>query len=274
MKTIKEYKKAILEKYEEGEIENLIQLSPAKIRDDCLIKFQNGLNKQDLIQFACFFGLEEGDSFIENVRKIENFDIDRFRPFKNFLNKITEDTLDKNAELIAILIDFEPRPYNNYRKQKNSLSVQKNRNEPCENEYQKESLKNEKVTAKNLFNNSSGKSDVEIEMNNSESLFSNKNFLITLGIFATIYLFLITAKYLFANKNSIEKVHTRFMIWTGKAYKEAHNDMLRHSNESSKIALFEESKILNFKKVEVTKTYPFFTEHKKPNLWYSKLNKN
>ena len=265
MKTIKEYKKAILKKYEEGGIEYLVQLSPAKIRADCLLKFQNGLNNKDLIQFIHFFGLEEEASYLQNIRKIENFDIDKFRPFKNFLNRITEDTLDKNIELIAVLIDFEPRPYSNFRKQNGLFRVKKNKSTQKEKAFNNDSLSGEQDKPKERLRDKS---------KNSESVFSNKNFLVTLGMFLAIYLLLITAKYLFANKSSPDKEDTRFMIWTGEAYKEAPEHVLTSLENYNKIALFEESKVLNFRKVEVTEGYPFFTEQEEPNLWYGKSSDN
>ena len=120
MKTIKSYKKNILKKYQEGESPYLRVLSPAKIRHACLLKFENGLDNEDLNTFARFFDFSEKATYLENIKKIENVDIDKFRPFKNFLKKKTKDTLNKNAELIAVLVDFKPRPYNNYRKQESN----------------------------------------------------------------------------------------------------------------------------------------------------------
>lgn len=120
MKTIKSYKKNILRKYQEGESQYLSELSPAKIRQACLLKFENGLDKEDLNTFARFFDFNEKATYLENIKKIESVDIDKFRPFKNFLKKKTKDTLNKNAELIAVLVDFKPRPYNNYRKEESN----------------------------------------------------------------------------------------------------------------------------------------------------------
>lgn len=141
MKTIKSYKKKILRKYQESGSEYLSELSPAKIRHACLLKFENGLDKEDLNTFARFFDFSEKATYLESIKKIENVDIDKFRPFKNFLKKKTKDTLNKNAELIAVLVDFKPRPYNNYRKEK------------AENINSTESSLRKRKTTDNLFYN-------------------------------------------------------------------------------------------------------------------------
>lgn len=277
MKTIKEYKKAILKKYEEGQIEYLSQLSPAKIRQDCLLKFQNGLNKNDLIQFICFFGLEEGSNYLKNIRKIESFDIDKFRPFKNFLNRVTEDTLDKNVELIAILTNFEPRPFNKYRKQdlkEGPVIPVKKASEYDEKIFDSGLLRKKVGKKSKILKNACSESITRGQIKITESLFSSKKFLFALGMFLAIYVLMITAKYLFASKVSTDKDDMRYMIWTGDSYKKAPYDILKSSANFNKIALFEESKMMNFKKISVTKSYPFFSEDDEPNLWYNKMGKH
>ncbi len=273
MKTIKEYKRAILKKYEEGEIEYLTQLSPARIRQDCLLKFQNGLKRKDLIQFIRFFGIEDESNYLSSIRKIENIDIDKFRPFKNFLNRTTENTFDKNVELIAVLTDFEPRPFSNFRNNElkvSSFGYAKNKQQSktsTESTFKRKIFKKCQITD---HQNSDNKSQFKIP----ESIFSNKKFFLSLGTFLAIYVLMITAKYLFASKSSPDKQDVRYMIWTGDSYKEAPYHIIKSSDGLSNIALYEESKMLNFKKVDVTPYYPFFTKQNEPNLWYAKNSKN
>lgn len=272
MKTIKEYKRAILKKYEEGEIEYLTQLSPARIRQDCLLKFQNGLKRKDLIQFIRFFGIEDESNYLSSIRKIENIDIDKFRPFKNFLNRTTEDTFDKNVELIAVLTDFEPRPFSNFRNNELKVSyLVDNKNKmqkpSTETSFKKKIFKKCKIIDQE---NSDNKSQFKIQ----ESIFSNKKFFLSLGTFLAIYVLMITAKYLFASKSSPDKQDVRYMIWTGESYKEAPYHMIKSFENLNNIALYEESKMLNFKKIDVTADYPFFTNQNEPNLWYNKISKN
>jgi hypothetical protein len=42
---------------------------------------------------------------------IRKFDTDKFKPLGNFIKRNTADTEDKNVELLAWLIGYEPRPY-------------------------------------------------------------------------------------------------------------------------------------------------------------------
>ncbi len=113
--TFEEYKSAIKSKYEEKKNVDvsgiLLNPTPAQLRNLCLMIFDNSLSKSDENIFKLFFNLKEEQS----IRKcIANYDIARFRPIISFLKgeKDSENTI--RIELAAILIDFNPRPYNKY----------------------------------------------------------------------------------------------------------------------------------------------------------------
>lgn len=86
----------------------LVKPSPAQLRNFCLLLLDEGLNSNDKVIFESFFSVTKDDDL---RRKIENVDIDKFRPIRNLL----EDEIDKptiiNLELTAILISFKSRPY-------------------------------------------------------------------------------------------------------------------------------------------------------------------
>ncbi len=59
--------------------------------------------------FKAIFG--EKSSAEEYYKKIKATSADKFKPLDNFLKRNTEDTKDKNIELLAWLLDIKPRPY-------------------------------------------------------------------------------------------------------------------------------------------------------------------
>ncbi|MDI5899532.1 hypothetical protein [Flavobacterium yafengii] len=113
--TFEEYKSAIKSQYEENKNVDvsgiLLNPTPAQLRNLCLMIFDNSLSKSDENVFKLFFNLKEEQS----IRKcIANYDIARFRPIISFLKGEKDSENTTRIELAAILIDFNPRPYNKY----------------------------------------------------------------------------------------------------------------------------------------------------------------
>ena len=109
--TIEEYKTGVKAKYEEAKIGEfsgfLLNPSPAELKNLGLLLFDKGCNKLDQEILDRFFDLNEKS----NKRKqIENFDVDKLEPISNFLKGKTETTRPINFDLIAVLVDFNPRP--------------------------------------------------------------------------------------------------------------------------------------------------------------------
>jgi len=73
--------------------------------------FENGLSKQDSEVFDSFFELTDRS----NKRKqIEFFNVDKLRPICNFIRSKTETTRIVNLDLLAVLVDLDPRPFRKY----------------------------------------------------------------------------------------------------------------------------------------------------------------
>ncbi len=88
---------------------NLLRPTPAKLRAECLAAVNERYLKKDENTLRMFFGQRKDiTAYMQTIRK---FDADKFKPLDNFLKGITNDTDDKNIELLAFLINFEPRPY-------------------------------------------------------------------------------------------------------------------------------------------------------------------
>ncbi|MGY0035739.1 hypothetical protein [Pedobacter sp. NJ-S-72] len=88
---------------------NLLRPTPGKLKDECLSVFGERCLPKDEKIFRLFFGPK--DKLTDYGHGISKFEIDKFRPLLNFLNGKTNVTEEKNIELLAWLIDFEPRPY-------------------------------------------------------------------------------------------------------------------------------------------------------------------
>lgn len=109
-----EYKKQVIKLYEEKRDAMLLPLNlqkptPARLKDECLAIIGKRYKKDDEKVLRDFFGDHEDAAGY--TRFIRTMDVDKFRPLINHLNRRTENTDEKNIELLAWLIDFSPRPY-------------------------------------------------------------------------------------------------------------------------------------------------------------------
>jgi len=116
-KTLDDYKTALKAKYEEVKNEDVSGLlshpSPANLKTLCMIKAEEKTGIDDTIFFKRFFKVNDGENLLV---KIESFDIDKFRPAGNFLKGKTGSTSRSTLEIIAIIVDFDLRPYGKFSK--------------------------------------------------------------------------------------------------------------------------------------------------------------
>lgn len=125
---MEKYKSDVLQMYEQkkdaGELSgNLFNPTCANMRNEARILFNMGCDKADRQMLREFFALPFDLQFSDLV--IKKCDPDRFKPLCNFIRKGIN-THEKNIEMLAWLIDFQPRPFSNYwhsRSGKTNLSV-------------------------------------------------------------------------------------------------------------------------------------------------------
>lgn len=115
--TDSDYKKGIKTKFEKERKGNfhsfLDNPSPAQLRELCLLKYDNGLSKIDETIFRIYFKVND----TEDLRAaIFNYHIPLFKSIGNYLTAEVPDkaTSIKNLNLIAVLVDFNPRPFNKF----------------------------------------------------------------------------------------------------------------------------------------------------------------
>jgi hypothetical protein len=120
--TFKDYKKALLEHYATTKSNDvtgiLIEPTPAQLRDLCSLKIERGLTKTDEELMKVFFETKKEESLKLSVRRCN---IDKFKPIIHFLKREKDTENSTRIELVAILIDFTPRPYAKFSGMRNDI---------------------------------------------------------------------------------------------------------------------------------------------------------
>lgn len=142
--TLKEYKKAIKNKYEiEKEREYFDYLyspSRGKLRDFCWLIFEGNPTKDDLNVFKNLFSLD----FDHTKKKKFKEQKDKFRPIETFFKGETDPSNIDAINMAAILVDFQPRPFKKF-------------NEKYRSEHEKQIKSADKMKRIGLENEKPGK---------------------------------------------------------------------------------------------------------------------
>lgn len=113
--TFKDYIVGIKAKYEVEKTKNyacyLSKPSPALLHDYCKVLRQNVLSKRD-------------EDVLEKFYKSPNFDIDKFRPICNFFKGKTENPSQDILDMMALLVNFEPRPLGKFLEKKGNIFIE------------------------------------------------------------------------------------------------------------------------------------------------------
>ena len=111
---LEDYKKGVTACYHQKKVMgqlslNLAHPTPAKLREECLLVLNARRQGKDEKIIKDFFNLGAvSNDYSHSIRK---FDADKLRPLVNLLKDRIENPDSRNIELLAWLIDFEPRPY-------------------------------------------------------------------------------------------------------------------------------------------------------------------
>lgn len=245
--TSEDYTAAIRRKYDvekQGRYSSfLLNPSPAQLRNLCLIVFDQGLSNADESTFANFFQTEQSDSLRKSIERV---DVERFKSFKNFLLGKNDKISPPSLEVIAVLLDMNPRPLRNF------LTKQVNKGELPSNE-------------------ATGKEET-IVVNENEVMESTvrrkattgaKRLIIPILIIGLLFVAYIVKKEFFPSKECIQ--------WNVDHYEEVvcEGNQLGFANINP---IFERDEdLLDFKKLKVDSTTVFFKEGQ-PIVWYAKRN--
>lgn len=247
--TIDDYKKAVKAKYEEtktGEFGGfLLKPSPAELKNLCLVLFDKGISKLDQEVFEIFFDFNNKTS---KRKQMENFDVDKLKPIGNFMKGNTETTRVVNLDLIAILVDFNPRPY---RKFMIGYDIVKLTADYSINESSRKDKKREKED---------GKIGGILE-EFKKSAISKRIALVVLPLLVFGLVSYGIKNIFFADKNC--------MVWVKNHYEAVEYDEVKDKAEVSPL---NQGILDNFKKIAVSDTTKFFRNgnYDNPLVWYGK----
>lgn len=123
-----DYKKSVILAYQKkmktGDSINLLDPSPGQLRSECIIVYSERRLPKDEKILRTFFGSK--DNLKDYSQNIDRFEIKGFKPLMNFIKGNTKNTDRKNVELLAWLIDFEPRPFDSQINYKEILKEESN----------------------------------------------------------------------------------------------------------------------------------------------------
>lgn len=89
----------------------LLKPSPAQIRELCLLIHDKGLSNKDKEVFELFFRTKPD---VTLRKSIENIDVEKLKKICNFFSGKSQSTSPNSLNLIAILVDFDLRPFGNF----------------------------------------------------------------------------------------------------------------------------------------------------------------
>jgi len=87
----------------------LVNPSPAKLRDYCLIRLSEGLPPEDIEVFQKFFDPLKREKNLEEA--ITKYNTGYLKALQKFALNITQDPEDRVVKLFAILVNYQPRPF-------------------------------------------------------------------------------------------------------------------------------------------------------------------
>jgi hypothetical protein len=242
--TFEDYIVAVKSKYEVEKdkiySDFLLKPSPAQLREFCLLIHDNGLTNKDREVFELFFKTKP-DQVLRKL--IENVDVEKFRKICNFLNGKSLTTSQNSLNLIAILVNYEFRPFSYFLKSEINL----------ENQKINKRKKEEEPFRGNEINRADGKKNLKKK--------------IAIGLFGLIGIGSVG----YAGK-SIVFSEPECMQWQKNHFEvvDCQSEKQKGFMMQSEIIPFNENQSQLFK-IEVSDTTTFF-KNEKPLYWYCKVN--
>lgn len=224
----------------------LLNPSPAQLRNLCLLLLENNLSKSDEEIFRVFFQVAEGAV----LRKaVENFDVEKFRAVGNFLKGRSEKTNAVSLNLISLLVDYQPRPFNKYLKTNVHSDVAL--------------VSKEKESLQGIETFFYGLSESKAKGDNAVKSISMRQ-LSRIGIAAVLFL---ASAYTINHAFFPEK---ECMQWQKDHYEKVDCSVANQGIATVNEVVPVNEREINLKRIEVNKE-TLFIENGKPQVWYSKI---
>lgn len=228
---------------------NLINPTSAKLKNECLLVFQARGIKRDIGILRQFFGHKNDENGY--LKAIKTIDTDKFKPLANFLKEQTQDTEDKNIELLAWLLDFNPRPFQ-FSLDQSNYNLVEIKSLKKDLEYKSETIKilgDEKRLPAKIWD-------------------QNKSLKLILTLFIVISFFILFNIYMRSNSFlGVFEDKNQCMYWSNNQYVSIH---CNEKMPQTQIIALDQSKIKYFKKITRPDTLTIADINR---VWYSKINK-
>lgn len=268
-----DYTRAIMAYYKKKVAENsmtsnLSHPTSAKLKQECGRVCETRFKRNDLKTLNDFLG--KGVDQAECLKTIQKFETDKFKPLVNYLLGRTAKTDEKNIELLAWLFDFEPRPFENWKKNQGgmkNISV-----EPVAETSDQSTDIQPIATMTTLFG--TGNSSIAVTISPEIPVIHRFKRMLTktnlLGV--GVLLALGIGSYSFWNRNITEPLSTYSspngcMYWTGENYQQTPcNQVLG----DTLIVALEPKKLTGFRKITRPDTISLKAIG---HVWYIKINK-
>jgi len=218
--------------------------SPAQLRNLCLLLLENNLSKTDEEIFRVFFQVPEAAPL---RRAVENFDIEKFKALGNFLRGKSVRPNAVSLNLISILVDFQPRPFNKY------LKLNTNSNVAVVSK-EKQDFRGVETFFYGLSESKEGEAVKSISIKQ----------LSRIGVVAVLFL---AFGYILNNAFFPEK---ECMQWQKDHFEKVDCNSTNQGIASVNEVVPINEREINLKKIEVNKETLFF-KNGNPQVWYSKI---
>ncbi|MBS7254546.1 hypothetical protein [Flavobacterium branchiicola] len=283
--TFEDYKNAIKAKYEEEKngdySNNLNSPTSANLRNLCVKRFDANNSKDDLIAFQSFFDFP----FDKDKKNLFGDDeLNKLEAVKRFFLGRTDKPAEDTIQLAAILVDLQPRPFKEFKKQHDAEDV-KMLNKLRNNLPEKEVLANEAIEEKkpeSIMDSFASFPDEEPELVEPEKIVlkpttiqslvdigekpkppkppstKSRYFAIAGGLFLLCLLV-----YYVSTQNQC-------MQWTGDHYEKVDCDLkIEGIGTAAHIEILDKS-LVNLQKVNACDTTTYFDKNGTAIIWYAK----
>lgn len=259
----KDYQLSVREDYETKKANNdlsirLITPTAAKLRDECAAVCEERYARKDEETLRTFFGKQENPTAYIRTIKIEN--PDRFRPLLNFLKDKVSDPDYITVELLAWLINFEPRPY------KSGIGLIEVKGKLAGNEVQ-----NIKEEGNTTAAGSDGSGDDDSNSGGRGN--TRSKFKIQMAVLLTVFIISSgTGTYWLLNhtqadRRTIPGSEEGCMYWAGDHYQVVPCN--QKFKDGTLVIGLDSEKLNHFKKITIPDT---ITERSKGSVWYAKID--
>lgn len=235
------------------------KITLVSLKKYCIFLIDEGLNNADDQTFRLFFNVAKEDNLKLGIQKFDN---DKLRPIKSFLDGKTEAPSHPILEMIAILIDFNPRPFNKYLKSDcldNNIST-------IENFAAEGKLIDESKEGIRLSMHTNIPKNEKIIINETNT--NNKRRIKQIGIAAIVILCLFGVGY---STKDILYPKKQCMQWEYDHFEMVYCDTKINSFGKITTLVPYNDIEFNLKRIFPNKETSFFLKGK-PLVWYSKIN--